>query len=147
MLMNKAQERIDQLKKEFNALEQWEDRYKRLIDLGKALPAPAPSLLIEDNKIKGCQSQVWLSTKLNEDNTLHFEADSDALIVKGLVALLLTVYQDLSTQEILQTSPQFLKDLGLDSHLSPSRANGLQAMVKQIQYYATAYQFLISQKS
>jgi cysteine desulfuration protein SufE len=145
--MIKAQERIDQLKKQFTALEQWEDRYKRIIELGKALPVAAPTLHTEGNKIKGCQSQVWLSTKLNEDKTLHFEADSDALIVKGLVALLLIVYQDLSPLDFLQTSPQFLKDLGLESHLSPSRANGLQAMVKQIQYYATAYQFLLTQKN
>lgn len=143
--MKKAQDRIDQLKKEFDTLVQWEDRYKKLIDWGKALPSAPPSLHTEENKIKGCQSQVWLSTKLNEDKTLHFEADSDALIVKGLVALLLGVYQDLAPSEILQTSPQFLKDLGLESHLSPSRANGLQAMVKQIQYYATAYQFLLRQ--
>lgn len=142
--MQIAQERIQKLLEDFNSLPQWEDRYKRLIDLGKSLPPMASELQNEDNKIKGCQSQVWLAVRLTPEKTLHFEADSDALIVKGLVAILLYVYQDLSPAEILQTSPQFLKDLGMENHLSPSRANGLQAMVKQIHYYATAYNYLVT---
>jgi cysteine desulfuration protein SufE len=142
--MQKAKARIEHLNQQFNSIANWEDRYKHLIEMGKNLPAMLPELKTEENKVKGCQSQVWLSVKLNEDKTLHFFADSDALIVKGLVALLLSVYQDLTPTEILQTPPQFLKELGLESHLSPSRANGLQSMLKQIQYYATAYQYLLS---
>lgn len=142
--METAKARIEKISQQFKEKQQWEDRYKHLIELGKALPPMDPQLQTEENKIKGCQSQVWLLVQLNPNKTLHFIADSDALIVKGLVALLLEVYQDLSPNEILQTSPQFLKDLGLESHLSPSRANGLQAMVKQIHYYATAYQYLLN---
>lgn len=142
--MSKALDRINRLKSEFEKFEQWEDRYKHLIEIGKQLPEASASLHIEDNKIKGCQSQVWLAVKATPEKSLHFEADSDAVIVKGLVALLLNVYQDLTPQEILATPPTFLKELGLESHLSPSRANGLQAMAKQIQYYATAYQVLFS---
>lgn len=138
-------QRIEALVQEFNNLANWEDRYKRLIEIGKALPQMDPSLQIEDNKIKGCQSQVWLSVKLNSDKTLHFEADSDAMIVKGLIALLLVVYQDTAPKDILEISTQFIKELGFESYLSPSRANGLQAMIRQIQYYATAYQYLVSQ--
>lgn len=142
--MEQAKNRIATLISQFNELGPWEERYKSLIEMGKALPPMDVTLQTEDNKIKGCQSQVWLAVSLNADKTLHFAADSDALIVKGLVALVLAVYQDLAPAEILQTPPQFLKDLGLESHLSPSRANGLQAMVKQIHYYATAYQYLLN---
>jgi cysteine desulfuration protein SufE len=142
--MERAKNRIESLKKIFDEKGPWEERYKHLIEMGKALPPMDAALQIDDNKIKGCQSQVWLFVQLNPDKSLHFVADSDALIVKGLVALVLAVYQDLPPAEILQTPPQFLKDLGLESHLSPSRANGLQAMVKQIHYYATAYQYLLN---
>ncbi|MEY4616600.1 MAG: hypothetical protein RJB66_1560 [Pseudomonadota bacterium] len=142
--MEQAKNRIATLISKFNELGPWEERYKSLIEMGKALPSMDVTLQTDDNKIKGCQSQVWLAVSLNSDKTLHFSADSDALIVKGLVALVLAVYQDLAPAEILQTPPQFLKDLGLESHLSPSRANGLQAMVKQIHYYATAYQYLLN---
>jgi cysteine desulfuration protein SufE len=145
--MLNPKERIEKLIADFSAIATWEDRYKRLIDMGKALPPMDPVHQTEDNKVKGCQSQVWLTVKLQDNKTLHFEADSDALIVKGLISLLLNVYQDLAPADILQTPPRFLADLGLESHLSPSRANGLQAMAKQIQYYATAYQFLLSKQN
>ena len=143
--MKKNNQRIEALVQEFNNLANWEERYKRLIEIGKDLSPMDPSLQIEENKIKGCQSQVWLAVKLNSDKTLHFDANSDAMIVKGLVALLLIVYQDTSPKDILAISTQFIKELGFESYLSPSRANGLQAMIRQIQYYATAYQYLVSQ--
>lgn len=142
--MDRSQERLVLIKKKFDSLLSWEEKYKLLIEMGKALPPMEASLQIEDNKVKGCQSQVWLAVQANGDGSLHFKADSDALVVKGLVALLLEVYQDLKPEEILKTPPSFLKDLGLESHLSPSRANGLQSMLKQIHYYATAYQYLFN---
>lgn len=145
--MGNAQNRIDQILQRFTGLSNWEERYKLLVEMGKTLPAMESHLQTEENKIKGCQSQVWLMAQLNPDKTIHFNADSDALIVKGLVALLLAVYQDLSPEEVLKTNPQFLKDIGLESHLSPSRANGLRAMVKQIQYYATAFHYLLTQQN
>lgn len=124
---------------QFESLSSWEERYQKLIGMGKDLAPMDPLLQNEDHKIRGCQSQVWLAVKILDGKRLHFEADSDALIVKGLISLLISVYQDLTPQEILQLSPQFLKKLGFEQHLSPSRANGLQAMVKQIQFYAMAY--------
>lgn len=139
----RSDERISKIKHDFQTLQSWEDRYQKIISLGKELPPMEASLQTDDNKVRGCQSQVWLSVQVLEGQFLHFTADSDALIVKGLVALLLYVYQDLTPSEILSTSPQFLKDLGLEQHLSPSRTNGLQSMLKQIQYYAAAYQHLL----
>lgn len=141
--MSQSADRINHLLSEFVAMKDWESRYQYLIQLGKALPPMAAELQTEENKIRGCQSQVWLAVKVVDNGILHFVAESDALIVKGLISLLLRVYQGLTPSEILQTPPQFIKDLGFEQHLSPSRANGLQAMVKQIQYYATAYQYLL----
>lgn len=141
--MSQTTDRINHLLSEFAAMKDWESRYQYLIHLGKALPPMSLELQTEENKVRGCQSQVWLAVKVVDNSILHFEAESDALIVKGLISLLLQVYQDLTPSEILQTPPQFIKDLGFQQHLSPSRANGLQAMVKQIQYYATAYQYLL----
>lgn len=141
--MSQSIDRINQILNEFSSMKDWESRYQYIIQLGKALPAMPTELQTEENKVRGCQSQVWLAVKVIDGGILHFEAESDALIVKGLISLLLRVYQDLTPSQILQTSPQFIKDLGFEQHLSPSRANGLQAMVKQIQYYATAYQYLL----
>lgn len=144
--MTKTEQRINELLKEFAKLEQWEERYKYIIELGKGLPPMDSSLQTEENKVRGCQSQVWLSVSLTSDKKLHFVADSDALIVKGLIAILLFVYQDLAPDEILKTSTHFLVDLGFAQHLSPSRANGLQAMAKQIHYFAKAYQVLLTRQ-
>lgn len=140
---NVIAQRQAKLIQEFAGLKDWEERYKRLIDIGKKLPKMPEELYDEKFKVRGCQSQVWLHAGLNEKKNVEFKADSDALIVKGLVALLLEVYSDSTPEEILTASPQFLKDLGLEGHLSPSRANGLYAMLKQILYYAQAYQALI----
>jgi cysteine desulfuration protein SufE len=130
--------RIENLKKDFARFSEWEGRYKHLIDLGKKMPAMSEEYRTEENKVKGCQSQVWLGAKL-DGNKIHFEADSDASIVKGIVALLVYVYSESTPDEILTTKPTFLEDIGLREHLSMSRANGLTSMVKQISFYAMAF--------
>lgn len=124
---------------EFKNLSDWEDRYKKLIQFGKALPELPVTKRLEDYKVKGCQSQVWLHARL-EDGRIQFEADSDALLVRGLVALLMRVYSDATPAEILATPPDFVRDIGLENKLSPSRANGLFSMIKQIKFYALAFQ-------
>jgi cysteine desulfuration protein SufE len=139
---NRVLDRQAKLKAEFSRIPSWEDRYKRLIEYGKKLAAMPEELHEEKLKIRGCQSQVWLHASLTPLKLIHFQADSDALIVKGLVALLLEVYSDASADEILGSPTEFLKDLGFEGHLSPSRANGLYAMLKQILYYAQAFKIL-----
>lgn len=136
---NRVIARQNELKSEFNAIASWEDRYKRLIEYGKKLEPLPKELYDEKFRVRGCQSQVWLHAGLNPDQTMNLQADSDALIVKGLVALLLKVYANATPGEVLESSPDFLKQLGFEGHLSPSRANGLYAMLKQILYYATAF--------
>ena len=131
-------ERILKLKNDFKNFGEWEARYKHLIDLGKKMPPMKEEFKIEENKVKGCQSQVWLHAELKGDKVL-FSADSDASIVKGIVALLVFVYSDSTPSEILMTKPTFLEDIGLREHLSMSRANGLTSMVKQISFYAMAF--------
>ncbi len=142
------QERIDKIKGEFLSFSDWESRYKHLIELGKQLPAMKDEFKVETNKIKGCQSQVWLMAELKE-GSVFFSADSDASIVKGIVALLVYIYSDSSPDEILTTKPTFLEDIGLREHLSMSRANGLTSMLKQISFYAMAFkaQVQMSKKS
>lgn len=136
-------ERIEKLKQDFQSFNQWEDRYKHLIDLGKKMPAMNEAYKTEENKVKGCQSQVWLHAELVGDKIL-FSADSDASIVKGIVALLVYVYSNSTPDEILSTRPTFLEDIGLREHLSMSRANGLTSMVKQISFYAMAFKAKMS---
>jgi cysteine desulfuration protein SufE len=131
-------ERIENLKAEFAKFTEWEGRYKHLIEMGKKMPAMSEQYRSEEYKVKGCQSQVWLGASL-VGHSVHFEADSDASIVKGIVALLVYVYSDSSPDEILATKPTFLEDIGLREHLSMSRANGLSSMVKQISFYAMAF--------
>lgn len=130
--------RIEQIKKEFQGFSKWEDRYRHLIDLGKKMPAMNDEYKTETNLVKGCQSQVWLFAELIGDKVI-FSADSDASIVKGIVALLVYVYSESTPSEILATKPTFLEDIGLREHLSMSRANGLTSMVKQISFYAMAF--------
>lgn len=126
----------------FKGLENWEVRYKKLIEVGRELPSYPEEWRIEDLKVRGCQSQVWLHAELGPDGRVTFAADSDALIVKGLVALLLKLYDGATPAEIIETSPDFIKELDFGAHLSPSRSNGLFAMVKQIKFYALAMQAL-----
>lgn len=132
------EERTKTIVEEFKKFQDWESRYKHLIGLGKAMPAMDPEHQVEANKVKGCQSQVWLFAEL-KDGKITFSGDSDAAIVKGIVALLLKIYSDRSPDEILTLDQSFVDEIGLKQHLSMSRANGLSAMMKQIQMYALAF--------
>ena len=136
MLPSNIQDMID----DFAFLTDWEDRYTHVIDMGKALGSMSPSEKIDSNKVKGCVSQVWLATDYDEDTqTLTFRGDSDAHIVKGLVAVILTVYNGRTAAEILEIEPKpILDQLGLAEHLSPQRSNGLKAMIERIRIIASA---------
>lgn len=126
----------------FQNYDSWEDKYRYIIQLGKTLTPLDEKFKVEDNIVKGCQSQVWLVASLNPENKIEFKGDSDAIIVKGLLALVLSIYNKLSASEVLSTEPVFLKKLKLSEHLSPSRSNGLFAMIKKIKYYGLAFQAL-----
>lgn len=129
---------------EFSELTDWMDRYAYIIDLGNTLPLYPENEKIPANLIEGCQSRVWISAQKNDDKTIHFDADSDALIVKGIIALLLKVLNDRTPDEILDADLYFVEKIGLKEHLSPTRSNGLVAMVKQIHNYARAFKLLTS---
>lgn len=138
------EEKIEKIKKDFSISTDWETKYEKIIEYGKKWPGLEENLKTEDLKVKGCQSQVWIKAELSADKKIIFKGDSDAVIVKGLVAIVLTVYSGESPDTILKTEPLFLKEIGFDSGLSPSRTNGLYSMIKQIKYYATAFQYLLS---
>ncbi|WP_409477134.1 SufE family protein [Pseudobdellovibrio sp. HCB154] len=137
----KAQEMVAK----FSNINDWELKYEKLIELGKAWPGIPEELKTEDLKVKGCQSQVWIKAEL-KDGKVYFIGDSDAIIVRGLVALVLSVYSGQTPSDIMKYDASFLKDIGLDSGLSPSRTNGLYSMIKQIKYYATAFAYLLSKQ-
>ncbi len=122
---------------EFQFFDDWMDRYQYLIDLGRKLPEFKDEWRTEANRVQGCQSQVWLRMS-GTAARLHFDAISDSSIVSGLIALLLRVYNDRSATEIMATQPEFIREIGLDSHLSATRSNGLHAMLKAIQKHAAA---------
>ena len=124
---------------EFSMFEDWMQRYEYMIDLGKSLPLIDESHKIEENLIKGCQSKVWLNAELNDDKVV-FTADSDAIITKGIVAILIRSFTNQKPQTIIDADTHFIDEIGLKEHLSPTRANGLLSMVKQIKMYALAYQ-------
>ena len=124
---------------EFSMFDDWMERYEYIIDLGKSLPLIDSQYKIDANLIKGCQSKVWLHSELKED-TLVFTADSDAILTKGIVALLLRVFSDQKAEDILAADTSFIDQIGLKEHLSPTRANGLVSMLKQIKMYAIALQ-------
>jgi cysteine desulfuration protein SufE len=124
---------------EFAAISDWEARYKRIIEVGRSLKAMPEALKIDENKVKGCQSSVWMIARLENGNMI-IEADSDASIVKGLVALLVKVYSGQTPDAVLSHAPDFLQKIGLNTHLSQTRVNGLVSMVKQIKFYAIAFQ-------
>ncbi len=119
----------------FTLLEDWTDRYQYIIDLGKQLPPFPEACKTEEYRLKGCQSQVWIRTDL-VDGLLHIEATSDSAIVSGLIALLLRVYNDRRPGDIIATPPEFIRRIELESHLSPTRSNGLSAMIQQIRQMA-----------
>ena len=130
---------------DFSVYDDWMDKYTYLIELGNELEPIDAAYKVDKNLIRGCQSRVWLQQRM-EGELLVFEAESDALIVKGLVALMLKVFSGRSPQEILDNEPYFIDEIGLKQHLSPTRSNGLMAMVKQIKLYALAYKQISLQK-
>lgn len=123
---------------EFSAYEDWMDKYSYLIELGNSLEPLDPRVKNDQHLIKGCQSRVWLVPEL-KDGKIYFQAESDAVIVKGLVVLLLRVVSGHTPKEIMESDLHFVDDIGLKQHLSPTRSNGLVAMIKQIKLYAVAY--------
>ena len=124
---------------EFSMFDDWMQRYEYMIDLGKSLPLINEAYKTDDNIIKGCQRKVWVHAEL-EDNKLVFTADSDAIITKGIIAILIRVFSNQKPQDILDADTQFIDEIGLKEHLSPTRANGLVSMIKQLKLYAVAYQ-------
>ena len=134
-ITEKQQEVID----EFSLFKDWMQRYEYMIDLGKSLPLISEEHKTEDNIIKGCQSKVWVHAGL-EDDRLVFTADSDAIITKGIIAILIRVFSNQPPKSILEAQTDFIDQIGLKEHLSPTRANGLVSMIKQIKMYAVAYQ-------
>ena len=134
-IKDKQQEIID----EFAFLDDWEQKYEYLIDLGKELKGLPEDKKNDVNLIKGCQSKVWIDASF-KDGKLYFDADSDGILPKGIVSMLVSIYSGHSVQEILDSDFKFIEEIGLQEFLSPSRANGLMAMTKQIKFYAVAYQ-------
>ncbi|HOO69090.1 MAG TPA: SufE family protein [Bacteroidales bacterium] len=129
------QEKQQKVVEEFSFLEDWMEKYEYLIELGKNLPPLDDSSKQEKNLIKGCQSRVWLDVR-RENGKLFFKADSDALITKGIISLLVQVFSGHTPEEILDSNMDFIEKIGLKDHLSPTRANGLLSMIQQIQMYA-----------
>lgn len=136
MTLNEVQDRIVE---DFSIFEDWMDRYQQLIELGKDLPPIDEKKRTESYLIKGCQSKVWLDAELS-DGKIQFTADSDAIITKGIVALLIQVLNGRAPKEIIDADLYFIDKIGLKENLSPTRSNGLGAMVKQMRMFALAYQ-------
>ncbi|MDX9782403.1 MAG: SufE family protein [Bacteroidales bacterium] len=127
-----------QIVEEFSVFTDWLDKYEYLIDLGRTLPIIKDSGREEKNLIKGCQSRVWLAADY-ADGKIWFTADSDAIITKGIISLLVRVFSGRTPQEIIDADLNFIKEIGLEENLSPTRANGLLSMIKQIKFYAVAF--------
>ena len=132
------QEVENQIVEEFSIFTDWLDKYEYLIELGKSVPMIEEIGKQEANLIKGCQSRVWLDSEFR-DGKLYFTADSDAIITKGIISLLIRVYNGRTPSEILESDVSFIEQIGLKDNLSPTRANGLLSMIKQIKIYALAY--------
>lgn len=139
MTINQIQ---DEIIEEFSVYDEWLDKYEYLIELGNSLEVIDESQKTPDNIIQGCQSRVWLDCKMNDDGTLTFTADSDAIITKGIIALLIRAVNHQKPQDIIDADLYFIEQIGLKENLSPTRANGLLAMIKQIRYYALAFNAL-----
>ena len=138
MTINEIQDRIIA---EFSDIDDWMDRYAYIIDLGNALPPIDEAYKTPQHLIEGCQSRVWLNAEL-QDGKVHYTADSDAIIVKGIISLLIEVLNDHTPDEIVDADLYFIDKIGLSEHLSPTRSNGLLAMVKQMKMYAIAFKAL-----
>lgn len=137
--MNPIKEIQEEIIDEFAMFDDWMQRYEYMIELGKSLPLIDEKYKTDDNLIKGCQSKVWVHAEKNGDK-IAFTADSDAIITKGIVAILIRVFSNQKPQDILDADTEFIDEIGLKEHLSPTRANGLVSMIKQMKMYAIAYQ-------
>ncbi|MCM5662164.1 SufE family protein [Galbibacter mesophilus] len=133
------QEIQNEIVDEFSMFDDWMQRYEYMIELGKSLPLIDDKYKTEDNIIKGCQSKVWVHAEL-EDDKLVFTADSDAIITKGIIAILVRAFSGQRPKDIMEANTDFIDEIGLKEHLSPTRANGLVSMIKQLKMYAIAYQ-------
>lgn len=129
----------EELIDEFSMFDDWMQRYEYMIELGKSLPLIEENLKTDDKLIKGCQSKVWLNSEM-KNGKIIFTADSDAIITKGIIAVLVRVFSNQKPQAILDANTDFIDEIGLKEHLSPTRANGLVSMIKQMKMYALAYQ-------
>jgi len=129
----------DDIVDEFSLFDDWMQRYEYMIELGKSLPLIDENDKTDANLIKGCQSKVWVSAKLDDDKVV-FNADSDAIITKGIIAILIRAFSNQTPKAILEANTDFIDEIGLKEHLSPTRANGLVSMIKQLKMYALAYQ-------
>ena len=130
-------EKIEQIIEDFNFFDNWEDKYEYLVDIGRNLPSLDEEMKKDEYKLKGCQSTVYFLTKENSNGTLKFLADSDAFIVRGLISILIKVFSDKTPKEILNTDINFLNEIGLQNHLSPTRKNGLSSMLEKIKQEAS----------
>lgn len=135
MTINETQ---DSIIEEFTLFDDWLDKYNYIIEIAKDLPIIGDKFKVSQNLISGCQSKVWLNAELENDN-IRFTADSDAIITKGIISLLVKVYDNRTPKEIIDSEIYFIKKIGLEENLSPTRANGLLSMMKQIKLYAIAY--------
>ncbi|MHA7056866.1 SufE family protein [Aquimarina sp. M1] len=133
------QEIQEEIVDEFSMFEDWMQRYEYMIDLGKSLPLIEEKYKIDENIIKGCQSKVWVHAEMKDDK-IEFTADSDAIITKGIIAILIRVFSGQHPKDIMEANTGFIDEIGLKEHLSPTRANGLVSMIKQLKMYAIAYQ-------
>jgi len=131
--------RQDQIIEEFDMFPDWMEKYEHIIELGKELDPLDEAKKLDENLIRGCQSRVWLSAQLNDKGKVIFTADSDAIITKGLVALMIRVLSDAEPMEIASANLRFLEVIGLNAHLSPTRSNGLLSMVKQMKMYGLVF--------
>ncbi|MEO5776978.1 MAG: SufE family protein [Flavobacterium sp.] len=132
------QEIQDEIVEEFSMFDDWMQRYEYIIDLGKGLPLIDEQYKTEDNIIKGCQSKVWVHAEQNDDKVV-FTADSDAILTKGIIAILIRAFSNQKAADILEANTDFIDEIGLKEHLSPTRANGLVSMIKKIKMYALAF--------
>lgn len=133
------QEIQNEIVDEFSMFDDWMQRYEYMIELGKSLPLINDQYKTDDNLIKGCQSKVWVHSEMNDSNVV-FTADSDAIITKGIIAILIRVFSNQTPKAIIDADTSFIDEIGLKEHLSPTRANGLVSMIKQLKMYAIAYQ-------
>lgn len=134
------EEKQQEIIEEFSLFDDWMDKYEHIIETGKDLPEIDEKHKVDENLIKGCQSRVWLHAEMDDEGKVLFTADSDAIITKGLVALMVRVLSGQQPKEIAESDLHFVNDIGLHEHLSPTRSNGLVSMIKQMKMYGLAFQ-------